>query len=371
MRKEDAIRQRLFHYTTQSGLRGIIENRCLWFTNILYLNDATEFEYTFKMVQEELEKVTQPIQSAEEREREMEFAQRITDEGLEMLEKKLLSETTGGKAQMISELATRMRVGKLEGKVELVKKILDVIKRKSESGLKLSEADLEHEFIIMDLQRLSSYERFIALGSDSYVFSFTQEPDDLSQWRAYSNDGGGYCVEFDYDKMMKTAEEEKCTVLTCIYGDGEQRRIMQEIIDKTYGDYKKRYLFLRAMLGVASQYKELQKERFELVDKFVNSLLVFAPIFKHPKFGGEAELRMYATTESRKKLLRFRQGKSMIIPYIEIKIAERGEEMPIRSVLIGPTNHPKLSKMAVEEILMANSIECEVKLSDIPYRGKL
>ncbi len=44
----------LYHYTTQDGLRGIIKSRSLWFTNIFYINDASEFNYIFKLVQEEL-----------------------------------------------------------------------------------------------------------------------------------------------------------------------------------------------------------------------------------------------------------------------------------------------------------------------------
>lgn len=370
MRKEDAMRQPLFHYTTQAGLRGIIENRSLWFTNILFLNDATEFEYTFRMVQEELEKITQPAKSAEEIERKERIAQRITDEGLEMMEESL-SRTGEEGPETITEQAMRMSVGELEEKPELAKILMDGVKKKTESGMKLGEVDIEHDFIIWDLQRLSSYERFIGFGSGSYVFSFSKNPDDLSQWRAYSDDGGGYCVEFDDDRILKISEEEKCIVMECIYDDEEQKRMIQEILYRTYDVYNKRDLFLKAMLGSAPQRKKFQKERFKLVDQFLGDLILLAPRFKHPKFSEEAESRMFTTPGFKKRPLMFRQGKSMIIPCIGIKIAERGEDMPIRSVLIGPTNHPTLSKMAVEELLMANSIKCEVKLSDIPYRGKL
>jgi hypothetical protein len=40
----------IYHYTNQSGLLGILENRELWATKIHYLNDSTEFSYIFKMV---------------------------------------------------------------------------------------------------------------------------------------------------------------------------------------------------------------------------------------------------------------------------------------------------------------------------------
>jgi len=44
----------LYHYTGQNGLIGIISARSLRATNIIYLNDATEFESPLKMIQEQL-----------------------------------------------------------------------------------------------------------------------------------------------------------------------------------------------------------------------------------------------------------------------------------------------------------------------------
>jgi hypothetical protein len=37
--------QRLYHYTSLSGLRGMVEDGALWATNVHYLNDATEVRY--------------------------------------------------------------------------------------------------------------------------------------------------------------------------------------------------------------------------------------------------------------------------------------------------------------------------------------
>jgi hypothetical protein len=42
-------RRILYHYTTQEGLLGIIKCRCLWTTNIFYLNDSTEFNYALEL----------------------------------------------------------------------------------------------------------------------------------------------------------------------------------------------------------------------------------------------------------------------------------------------------------------------------------
>src|SRR3972149_5919227 len=39
----------LYHYTSKTGLLGIIKDKCLWATNILYLSDAAEFSYTLEV----------------------------------------------------------------------------------------------------------------------------------------------------------------------------------------------------------------------------------------------------------------------------------------------------------------------------------
>jgi hypothetical protein len=40
----------LYHYTTQEGLLGIVEKRCLWATDIKFLNDASEYKYPIELV---------------------------------------------------------------------------------------------------------------------------------------------------------------------------------------------------------------------------------------------------------------------------------------------------------------------------------
>lgn len=46
----------IFHYTTQKGILGIIENKEMWATQIHFLNDQNEIHLTFKLLDEELDK---------------------------------------------------------------------------------------------------------------------------------------------------------------------------------------------------------------------------------------------------------------------------------------------------------------------------
>ena len=51
---EQPIPEFLYHYTSQDGLLGIIESRSLWATNISYMNDATEFGLSVRLIRDRL-----------------------------------------------------------------------------------------------------------------------------------------------------------------------------------------------------------------------------------------------------------------------------------------------------------------------------
>src|SRR5882757_6044202 len=49
--EDPQIPERLYHYTSQQGLISILSSRALWSTRIQFLNDSTEFRYTFGLLQ--------------------------------------------------------------------------------------------------------------------------------------------------------------------------------------------------------------------------------------------------------------------------------------------------------------------------------
>jgi len=55
----------IFHYTTQKGILGIIENKEMWATQIHFLNDTNEIYLTFRLLDQELEKQIGKIQIPE------------------------------------------------------------------------------------------------------------------------------------------------------------------------------------------------------------------------------------------------------------------------------------------------------------------
>lgn len=47
----------LFHYTTMSGLLGIVENNCFWLTNLKYMNDLSEQKFAYEIVNNTINKL--------------------------------------------------------------------------------------------------------------------------------------------------------------------------------------------------------------------------------------------------------------------------------------------------------------------------
>jgi hypothetical protein len=98
-----------------------------------------------------------------------------------------------------------------------------------------------------------------------------------------------------------------------------------------------------------------------------------APILKHPSFKEEKEWRLISPLiNSFNDNVKFRTGKSMIIPYIEFSLADENNKIDFEEIIIGPTPHLELSKMSTQLLLVKSGFDendsKKVKISKIPYR---
>jgi hypothetical protein len=109
----------------------------------------------------------------------------------------------------------------------------------------------------------------------------------------------------------------------------------------------------------------------ELLKNFIIKFIKLAPIFKHPKFKAEREWRIIAGLRAEvTNSIKFRSCQSMIVPFIEIPLPKRGDNLIIDQIVVGPTNESQLSKAPVETMLRSkNVIFDKVECSTIPYRN--
>jgi hypothetical protein len=52
MERSEPVDDMVYHYTTAEGLKGIIESRCLWATNVNFLNDVSEYNHGMQILKE-------------------------------------------------------------------------------------------------------------------------------------------------------------------------------------------------------------------------------------------------------------------------------------------------------------------------------
>jgi hypothetical protein len=56
-REHDLGGRRLYHYTMLSALEGIVKDKCLWASDVQYMNDASEFTYARDLIDREMQKI--------------------------------------------------------------------------------------------------------------------------------------------------------------------------------------------------------------------------------------------------------------------------------------------------------------------------
>ena len=108
-----------------------------------------------------------------------------------------------------------------------------------------------------------------------FVASFSEDPDSLSQWRAYGGPTSGFSLGFRAGQMILPP---RLTIVKCIYEEDEQRKVIEALVTEVLNR-------LRRVPGRVDQGP--------YVDVFIrNALHQYALVLKHPKFKEEREWRI-------------------------------------------------------------------------------
>jgi hypothetical protein len=284
----------LYHYTDQKGLLGIIENKCLWATHSLFLNDLSEYRIAF-----------------------------------DALQKKIKTERNDNWAYLQSRF----------------------LQARQMKGIFVSS------------------------------FSDEQKSDSLSMWRGYAP-MGGYSIGFDplvlkdiANTLFASGERGRVELGKCSYIDPEDSGLAESFerrVETAWKESRERIVESASNDLLKSAYKSLPVDIMEYVK--------LAALAKHKAFEEEKEWRIVIFDDggSKSRRTRFRQSKSMIVPYLEVSWKDKDLPDPIRRVFVGPTPNMDEAAKAVEMLLERNGIpikskECpdgiEVVPSQIPYRN--
>jgi hypothetical protein len=202
-----------------------------------------------------------------------------------------------------------------------------------------------------------SLDNFNLAASTVFVGSFTEQPDMLSQWRAYCGDRGGFSIGLSSRTLLTLGTAQEFRLVRCIYSRKLQERIVDELLDAAYsqflGENDKSFAPVRAGLFC-----------------YLN-LIHFAPLFKHPSFREEREWRLVSTDMLRRRYRpKFRAGRSMVVPYVEFKLGGGRSSLPISRVFMGPTPNVAASIFSVSQLLYFRGLSaCKIEVSSVPYRN--
>lgn len=311
--------EELFHYTTEAGLRGIIESQALWATNAAFVNDSTEASYFFdsrlRLLIDRQLRQSKRITAIED-ESVREFTIRANLEGLTAA----FRNTAGQINSAYLTSFTRLRATNPE---------------------------------ILPAQRAPRTER---------------EDGVLSQWRAYGS-GGGFAIVFTTSGLEKLIKKEigvyrqTIGLSSVAYLDNP---IVEDMYDRFSQDEKAIADRLKAALD-SGDPSELAIDTYGPITRL-------SCVFKHPGFIEEREARIVvvhpvkgASDSRRNREVRYAKRNGRRVPYIALFESLQGCRLPIERIIVGP--HPERHERAVATTLLleAHEIDAEVHVSEIPY----
>ena len=189
------------------------------------------------------------------------------------------------------------------------------------------------------------------------VASFSEERDQLSQWRAYSGEGG-YCLGLSGALLRDCAKDQGFIFGQCTYSHEECYRVATEIL--------KRFIRL---------YRESNKsEDFmkQLEVRIAIDIAQYGPLLKHRSFAEEKEWRIITPQISiGDKRLDFRPSSGKILPFVSVNIEnvlrrKGAEDGTI--VIAGPGRDPNLASYAIQALTHREIGSVGLGRSDSPFR---
>ena len=166
------------------------------------------------------------------------------------------------------------------------------------------------------------------LTEGRFVACFSEDGDDLSQWRAYVGGEGGYALEFDSQHIRQLPDQ--VTILGKVEYDPQRQAAFMDDVLRTV------IQFFRDGLR-NNRAPSMQ----EWADKFVlfwaNVLVVFAPFIKHPKFSGEREWRLvYHLQDEAIPRMRYLQRSSMMTQHVPLRLMTMDGQpcLPLKGMVV-------------------------------------
>jgi hypothetical protein len=202
-----------------------------------------------------------------------------------------------------------------------------------------------------------------------YVVSFSENGDDLAQWRGYGRFGQGVGIGFQFTYgnwpiVDAIGIDVISTLYKCLYTEKEQVRLFKAIIDALLKILAKRQVLVSTAHETTSvATKSVGDWARWLLIAFTNAF----PYMKSPAFETEQEVRLVLPPDKIGWNRKFGVSNGVVVPYVEVH--EDGVRLPISRVVIGPSAKQELIGAGVRRLLDTHGYDVPVESSSVPFRG--
>jgi hypothetical protein len=197
-----------------------------------------------------------------------------------------------------------------------------------------------------------------------FVTCFTDQADDLSQWRAYCGDENGYAIGFRAQGLFGN---QNSFVARVSYNAEQHKAVAEKVADATVQ-------FFRDGLEKNRAASPAEWEA-DFVPVWTNWIGRLAPLVKNEAFQAEHEYRVVHQLQVNEMgQVRFRPRKTLMSRHLPLSFpqprAPRFPMLPIVGVKIGPTHHKEITRVSVDLLLMQMGYGTgHVTVSDIPFQS--
>lgn len=194
------------------------------------------------------------------------------------------------------------------------------------------------------------------------VFSLTENPDLLSQWRAYCPRGVGYAIGIDIADLAETVPASVAQLGACAYDPELQRALLSELLEQAIAHFASELEIPKTKVQTAA---------YETRVRFAKDAARLAAFVKHHTFREEREWRLVTRAVSdASDLWGFRPGRVSLVPHLLLRASLGDRPIRLNSVVVGPTPAAPLALRAAQLFFGRHGLEQDaVTASTVPFRA--
>jgi hypothetical protein len=198
-----------------------------------------------------------------------------------------------------------------------------------------------------------------------YIGSFSKDADDMGQWRAYADDGRGFCITI---AARDLALPDNTSWARVIYEEEKQVFVLAYLIRSVAEEMKAH--------ACAEGNSACEDWWISMVQHLVARI---RPFFKHRAYTHEQEWRLVVHEDKwAEKKASVRATRSRLLSYVPMKMQRKEDYfLPITKVTIGPAQTDEATKDSVACLLDSSRLirpqeasgYIEIEKSVLPYRS--